>query len=125
MLPTLHFNGDTVMISKLHSGGRWIQIGDIVSFDHPVRQGTTGIKRVVGMPGDLVLKNTPETNDMMLMVPENHVWVAGDNLPWTRDSRHYGPLPMGLIRGKVVARVLPLRYMRWFRGGLEERDDDE
>jgi inner membrane protease subunit 1 len=36
-------------------------------------------------------------------VPQGHCWVCGDNLPASRDSRIYGPLPMALIRGKVVA----------------------
>lgn len=125
MLPTLNVDGDGVLISKLHSGGRWVKIGDLVSFDHPVRQGTHAIKRIVGMPGDFVLKYTPEMSDTMVMVPENHVWVAGDNLPWTRDSRHYGPLPMGLIRGRVVARLLPWKQMRWFGNGLESRGQDD
>jgi len=40
---------------------------------------------------------------MMVQVPEGHVWLAGDNLPYTRDSRTYGPLPIGLIKGKIIA----------------------
>lgn len=124
MLPTLEIRDDVVMISKLHAHGRWIKAGDVISFDHPVRQDYSAIKRVIGMPGDYVLQNTPGTSDVMVMVPENHVWVAGDNLPWTRDSRHYGPLPMGLIRGKIVARVLPLRRMTWMRNSFEDGDYD-
>lgn len=40
-----------------------------------------------------------------ITIPSGHVWLAGDNLGNSTDSRHYGPVPMGLIRGKVVARV--------------------
>ena len=38
-------------------------------------------------------------------VPPGHCWVLGDNIPQSRDSRLFGPLPMALIRGKVVGRV--------------------
>lgn len=36
-------------------------------------------------------------------VPEGHCWVVGDNLGNSRDSRMFGPLPLALVRGKVVA----------------------
>lgn len=38
-------------------------------------------------------------------VPAGHVWVGGDNLSNSNDSRMYGPVAMGLIRGRVFAKV--------------------
>ena len=32
------------------------------------------------------------------------MWLLGDNPSNSRDSRHYGPVPMGLIIGKAVFR---------------------
>lgn len=52
-------------------------------------------------------------------IPKGHCWVAGDNLPYSRDSRHFGPLPMALIKGKVVAKVFPWRERKWIENGLE------
>ncbi len=43
----------------------------------------------------------------------------GDNLPYSRDSRHFGPMPMALIKGKVVAKVFPWRERKWIENGLE------
>lgn len=40
-------------------------------------------------------------------VPKGHVWLQGDNHRHSTDSRKYGPLPMGLIKGKVVWRLYP------------------
>jgi inner membrane protease subunit 1 len=38
-------------------------------------------------------------------VPKGHVWLAGDNMSNSTDSRMYGPVPIGIIKGKVMARV--------------------
>lgn len=43
----------------------------------------------------------------MIEVPPGHVWVAGDNMAWSRDSRFYGPMPMGMVLGKIVAHSDP------------------
>lgn len=66
------------------------------------------------MPGDLVLVD-PSTivnhvGDVLvdeerfstyIKVPEGHVWVTGDNLSHSLDSRTYNALPMGLIMGRL------------------------
>lgn len=38
-------------------------------------------------------------------VPRGHVWLQGDNLLHSRDSREYGPIPLALVRGKVLCQV--------------------
>jgi hypothetical protein len=38
-------------------------------------------------------------------VPPGHIWVEGDNLIVSRDSREYGPIPLGLLRGRVMLQV--------------------
>jgi inner membrane protease subunit 1 len=59
MYPTLAVRGDWWICSKRHRRGKNIQVGDIVSFAHPLLRGFGGVKRVVGMPGDFVLAGTP------------------------------------------------------------------
>ncbi|KAI1007969.1 hypothetical protein K3495_g250 [Podosphaera aphanis] len=72
------------------------------------------------MPGDYVLRDTPGKGDgKMFQVPEGHCWVIGDNLEYSRDSRHYGPVPLALIHGKVIATVLPWKERRWIENGLK------
>ena len=131
MLPTLAVSGDFALVSWLHARGHRIKTGDIISYEHPIHRGERAIKRVIAMEGDYVLTDTPgglngelqdvtekahekpgqETarpSDQTLMrVPKGHCWVVGDNLSWSRDSRMYGPIPLALVRGKVLAIKKP------------------
>ena len=43
----------------------------------------------------------------VVTVPEGHFWLEGDNPLYSIDSRHYGPVPVPAIRGRVVARLWP------------------
>lgn len=38
-------------------------------------------------------------------VPVGHMWLEGDNLIVSRDSREYGPVPLALVRGRAMAQV--------------------
>lgn len=130
MIPTIAWDGDWIVLSKLHRYGKDVSVGDLISYKHPVRQGVTGVKRVVGMPGDFVIRDTPpetfavdmdenqKRQCMMIQIPEGHCWIVGDNLDASRDSRHFGPLPLALIRGKVIARFWP--RPAWFENSLQE-----
>lgn len=69
MLPTLNSYGDVLVTSKRYRHGRGVVVGDVVSFRHPVKSEEAAVKRVIGMPGDFVLENTPGTaNARMIQV---------------------------------------------------------
>ncbi|KAK4539174.1 hypothetical protein LTR36_001174 [Oleoguttula mirabilis] len=105
MLPTIASAGDMLLISKYYRRGRQLGVGDVVSYKHPIRPGEYAVKRILGMPGDFVVVETPGKGvGRMIQVPEGHCWVVGDNLTWSRDSRIFGPLPLALVTGKVLAR---------------------
>ncbi|PIO40201.1 hypothetical protein AB205_0054960, partial [Aquarana catesbeiana] len=40
-------------------------------------------------------------------VPKGHVWLEGDNLKNSTDSRSYGSVPYALIRGRICFRIWP------------------
>lgn len=117
------------------SAGTGLRVGDLVVALSPADPSRTVCKRIIGLAGDTVLVDprksplpdsawsrspngqAPEETDMTplsserkskaryVVVPRGHAWLAGDNLANSTDSRHYGPVPLGLIRGRVIARV--------------------
>jgi len=71
--------------------------GDYVVRDRS-QSPTVGNALVPGISDTEAAREEP----VMIQVPEGHVWVAGDSLSYSRDSRFYGPLPMALIIGKAL-----------------------
>jgi inner membrane protease subunit 1 len=59
MFPTLHFNGDAILVSKLYKYGNGIEVGDVVTIRHPGFLSFGAGKRVIGMAGDYVCKDEP------------------------------------------------------------------
>ena len=39
-------------------------------------------------------------------VPRGQVWLQGDNLKTSRDSREYGPVPVSMLQGKAIYKVI-------------------
>jgi inner membrane protease subunit 1 len=72
MLPTFHVTKDWVLISRFYRRGNGIVIGDIVTFDSVVEPGERVIKRVLGVEGDYVLRDTPGESNIMIQV--SGVW---------------------------------------------------
>jgi inner membrane protease subunit 1 len=145
MMPTIPASWRShpwIVYSALHRRGRGIKVGDVITYKHPVFPREYGCKRVIGMPGDFVAVVTPPRRDgdveavdvddkwasvreQVVQVPEGHCWVAGDNLEWSRDSRVYGPLPLGLVKAKVVALVLPWREAKWLGRSADSTNHQE
>lgn len=59
-----------------------------------------------------VIKTTP--GEMDVTIPENHIFVAGDNRSNSLDSRAFGPISADHIVGKLTARFLPFSEARRF-----------
>ncbi|TDZ19182.1 Mitochondrial inner membrane protease subunit 1 [Colletotrichum orbiculare MAFF 240422] len=71
MLPTFDIQGDYALVDKRYRLGRNIAVGDLVNYRIPIFKNSDGVKRVIGMPGDYVLVNSPDApGDMMIQVPK-------------------------------------------------------
>ncbi len=118
--------------------------GDVLLFNYPLEPETAYVKRCVAVAGqeveirDKVLYvdgnrvpdppyskfldsriyrdfENPRDNTGPLTVPDGYVFVMGDNRDNSRDSRHWGMLPIELIFGRVIC-------VYWSRRLLTELD---
>ncbi|UZJ56830.1 hypothetical protein CBS101457_006150 [Exobasidium rhododendri] len=119
-----------------------LSVGDLAVYISPNDPSKEVCKRVIGLSGDTVLvepriepslfhelewitsKQTMQPQGQQravnldseptyIVVPKGHIWTSGDNLANSIDSRHYGPVPLGLVRGKLVAKIWPFSTMCW------------
>lgn len=105
MEPTIQ-NSDIVFAENLSRHFYGIQRGDIVIAKSPSDPKSSICKRVIGLEGDKILAdNPPDIFKSRNYVPTGHVWLEGDNLENSTDSRCYGPVPYGLIRGRIFFKV--------------------
>jgi len=138
MLPTLQLQ-DRILVEKIRprlaqAQHSHLHRGDVVVFAPPQALIDAGydanaalIKRVVGLPGDqLAVENgelirngervqEPWLEDSMdyamapITVPEQQLWVMGDNRNASLDSHLWGPLPESNVIGTAVWRYWPLQ----------------
>ncbi|OBZ79092.1 Mitochondrial inner membrane protease subunit 1 [Grifola frondosa] len=124
MMPTMAMDGEAVLELRMIDPRRIVR-GDLVTFASPLDPSRKVCKRVVGLPGDVVCVDptgeyAPSTEHVV--IPRNHVWISGDNAAASRDSRLYGPVSMALIKGKLIARVWPLRSATIFSNNFSYID---
>lgn len=56
----------------------------------------------------------PEPRTSIVIVPRGHLWIEGDNVQNSSDSRNYGPVPIGLVKSRAVCRLWPLSEFKLF-----------
>ena len=123
MMPTLSNSGDWIMHSPLLLRLSPVASlrGSLVTAVSPLDPGAEVLKRVIGVEGDTVLVDPSGerrgAEEAWVRVPKGHVWLAGDNASNSTDSRDYGPVPRGLLKGKVVGRVSQTSVLGTAGGG--------
>ncbi|XKL66624.1 hypothetical protein PGB90_010044 [Kerria lacca] len=102
MEPTLSSN-DVIVTEHLSPMFKKFNYGDIVVSKSLNNPKEFVCKRIIGLPGDRIYFNKIQ------IVPNGYVWLEGDNRENSTDSREYGPVPQGLITGRVICKIWPLK----------------
>ncbi|NJK35191.1 MAG: signal peptidase I [Oscillatoriales cyanobacterium SM2_2_1] len=125
MVPTLE-TGDRILVEKISYRIHPPRRGDIVVFYPPfAKPNQAFIKRVVGLPGELLaihdgqvfINGVPYREPYIaaaidyempsLQIPPGAYWVMGDNRNNSNDSHVWGFLPAQNIIGHAVFRFFP------------------
>ncbi len=133
MMPTLAV-GDRVLVNRLSYDIHDVNRGDVIVFRRPATSPAAPgepadlIKRVVGLPGETIvatdgmvyvddkLLNEPylpdgETTlnlDEPVEVPDDQLFVMGDNRANSEDSRFIGTIPIESVVGRAFAIIWPI-----------------
>ncbi len=132
MMPTLT-DQERIFINKFtyHYGLGGIERGDMVVFKYPLDQSKSYIKRIVGIPGDLikivdgqVFRNGTALAETYVPeeyrdhqswgpqeVPPDEYFVLGDHRSSSNDSRAWGFVEKKFIYGKAVFVYWPLEKL--------------
>lgn len=147
MAPTLQ-PGDYILNNKLYYRSANPDRGDVVVFKYPLDESVSYIKRIIGMPGDtLEIRNKKvlingkilnesyivhidsviyavepgRDNTAPVIIPPDHYYVLGDNRDNSLDSRFWGFITRGQIKGKPSliywAWKKQFPFIRWDRIG--------
>jgi signal peptidase I len=127
MLPLLE-DGERIIVNKFVYRFAAIARGDVVVFWYPRDPAVSFIKRVVGLPGDVVeiragrvyVNARPLAEDYVdarfrddesyapVEVRRGYYYVLGDHRNSSNDSRSWGEVPERYIYGRAVFRFWPL-----------------
>ena len=134
MEPNFH-DGEYLIVDEISLRFKQPERGDIVIFHPPTNPKVYYIKRVIGLPNEVIdIKNgeirvfeqdSPEPliideskylgNDYLLRPSEKYhlklgateYYLLGDNRPNSLDSRRLGAIDISHMKGKVVLRAFP------------------
>ena len=123
MEPTLH-DGEYVIVNKLAYRLGALERGDVIVFYFPRDPEQEYIKRIIGLPGDQVvvadgkvIVNGQTLDEPYIAaapkyrsewtVPEDTLFVLGDNRNNSSDSHSWGPVPVSYVVGKALLVYWP------------------
>lgn len=129
MQPTLHTD-ERLAVEKVSRYAGLPNHGDIIIVHYPDGTNRNYVKRAIGLPGDTIeikdsvvyrngeslredyISEEPYADMEATIVPENSVFVMGDNRANSMDSRIVGPITHDQIVGHAMAVIFPFNEIR-------------
>ena len=139
MLPTL-LDGEYLIIDEISPRFQDYERGEIVVFRYPNDPSKFFIKRIIGLPGDMIsikdgkvfLYNEEHKDGVLLQEPyidgiitgpeesitlgKDEYFVLGDNRNVSFDSRVFGALEKDFVVGRVLVRLWPFTKIEFNPG---------
>ncbi len=133
-------NGDYLIVDEISYRLNKPERGDVIVFKYPYDTKQYYIKRIVGLPGEIIgfrngkiiIKN--KDNPKGFFLDEKYIlneketfgggevklgydeyFVLGDNRGASSDSRRWGPLKDKFLIGKVAVRVFPFDSFSFYK----------
>lgn len=101
MEPTLE-DSSMIIVDKFFYKFLGLRPGDVIIAQSMVNPSMDICKRVILMEGETINGNK---------IAKNHLWIEGDNKSNSFDSRHHGPIPACLVKGRVMFSLYPLKFL--------------
>ncbi len=130
MIPTFE-NGQYLIVDEISYRLNEPKRDDVVVFRYPKDETKFFIKRIIGLPNEIVdikgssitiinkkhplgfildqsfIKNKANSN-IRFVLKKNQYFVMGDNRPASFDSRYWGAVSKKLLVGRVFLRLFPI-----------------
>ncbi|KKR69813.1 MAG: Signal peptidase I [Candidatus Nomurabacteria bacterium GW2011_GWB1_40_7] len=147
MVPTFE-NGDYLIVDKISYKLSSPQRGDVVVFRYPGDTTKFFIKRIIGLPNEIVdikgnkvtitnenykegfvldqpfVKN-PANNDTHFELKSDEYFILGDNRSASSDSRYWGAVKENLLAGRAFLRLLPINKIGILPGNYKQADPQQ
>ncbi len=131
-------NNDYLIVDEISYRFRAPERGEVVVFKFPLNTSQRFIKRIIGLPGELVEINNGEIKiskdgktealneskylnqnletigNISIVLKPNEYFVLGDNREESYDSRRFGVVPANDIIGRVAFRAWPFAALTAF-----------
>ena len=128
MLPNLR-PGEFLLVNKFAYQWGAMQRGDIIIFHAPTQPGVDYVKRLIGVPGDIIKMQNgqlfingqaikeayismPATYSGEWTVPPGKIFALGDNRDRSDDSHAWGFVPESSLVGKGLLVYFPLDQIK-------------
>lgn len=128
MEPNYH-ESERLLVDRIAPRVGWLERGDVVIVESPSEKGIELIKRLIGVPGDVIelrdgrvvvngtaleepylppgADSGPRSGAAAWTLGEDQYFIMGDNRSFSQDSRMLGPVGSELIVGRALIVYWP------------------